>query len=99
MSPKSPGCAGHRCPAHPDQHFRHSGHPRGHPDVTDIDVRHIRDIVLAIFDVPEVTRMCWTRCPVHPDQHFDISGYSRGHPDVTDIDVQHIRDIMQFGHF
>ena len=99
MSPKSPGCAGHRCPAHPDQHFRHSGHPRGHPDVTDIDVRHIRDIVLAIFDVPEVTWMCWTRCPVHPDQHFDISGYSRGHPDVTDIDVQHIRDIMQFGHF
>ena len=54
MSPTSSGSAGHRCLARPDQHFDNFGHPRGYPDVMDIDVQYIQFIVLVIFDVPEV---------------------------------------------
>ena len=59
-SPGTPGCNGHRCPAHPDQPFHLFGCPRGHRDVTDISVLHIRNSLWTIFDVPEITRMCWT---------------------------------------
>ena len=94
MSPRSPGCAGHRCPAHPDQPCSLFGRPRGHLDAMDIDVLHIRISLLAFLDAPGTPGCNGHRCPAHPDQPFHLFGCPRGHRDVTDISVLYIRNSL-----